>query len=370
MPQTLELSTTQDVRDGLVPAAFNEWALRDGLTYVRRTSVPAAELTLEKLVVLGDVELAAREASGCAVVLRLEPDMLVELVGGRGHGKITVAGKNRAAVDAVLEDMVAALREEEPEDEVPVTFWANCAGRPANPRRHIRAPAWSEIRMNYGAPARNALDELMAANGPGPGGLLLWHGEPGTGKSYALRALAREWRGWCDTHFITDADAFLGATSYLLDALLRGDRGDRTSRAGPRWRLIVLEDSGELLAADARAVAGQALSRLLNLSDGLLGEGLRVIVLVTTNEPLRRLHPAVVRPGRTWMELEFNELSVDEANAWLASRRSDRRVARRTTLAELFAHGDGRRLPARHALGFAASRSLEAPVEMTRGAEC
>ena len=45
------------------------------------------------------------------------------------------------------------------------------------------------------------------------------------------------------------------------------------------------------------AVAGQGLSRLLNVSDGLLGEGLRAVVLVTTNEPLRRLHPAVVRPG-------------------------------------------------------------------------
>lgn len=354
MPQTLAFSTTQDVREGLVPAAFNEWAMRDGLTYVRRTSFPASELTLEQIVVLGDIELAVREGSECAVVLRLGPDMLVQIGGGRGHGRITVAGMDHAAVDGVLEDLVETLREEEAEDEVPVTFWAHSAGWPANPRRRIRAPRWSEIRGNYGTASRGALDELMAADGPGPGGLLLWHGEPGTGKSYALRALAREWRGWCDTHFITDAEVFLGRTSYLLDALLRGGRGGSDDGAGRRWRLVVLEDSGELLAADARATAGQALSRLLNLSDGLLGEGLRAIVLVTTNEPLRQLHPAVVRPGRTWMELEFGALRVDEANAWLEARGNGRRVERATALAELFGAADERRTVARAGVGFAA----------------
>jgi hypothetical protein len=342
----------QDLRDGLVPAAFNAWVARDGLTYVRRAAFPAVELTLDDLVAFGDVALAAREPHGCAAVLRLEPDMLMQLVGGRGQGTIKVAGNDRAAVDGVLEDVVAALREQEAGDEVPVTFWAHSLGRPVNPRRRIRAPRWSEICGNYGRATREGLDVLMAADGPGPGGLLLWHGAPGTGKSYALRALAREWRGWCDTHFITDAEAFLGTTSYLLDALMRSER-DEAGASGRRWRLVVLEDSGELLAADARALAGQALSRLLNLSDGLLGEGLRVIVLVTTNEPLRRLHPAVVRPGRTWMEIEFGALSVEEANTWLDARARERRVQRATALAELFADDAARRVPQRAGLGFA-----------------
>ena len=191
----------------------------------------------------------------------------------------------------------------------------------------------------------------MRATSPGPGGLVLWHGGPGTGKSHALRALAREWRGWCDTHFITDADAFLGGqTDYLLAVLEHDD-----DEASERWRLVVLEDAGELLAADARAAVGQALSRLLNLSDGVLGEGLRTIVLVTTNEPLRRLHPAVVRPGRTWAEIEFPALTRDEANAWLAERRSAERVDRETSLAEAFAVAGGRqRAPGRAGVGFAA----------------
>ena len=352
MSQQLVLSTNQDLRDGLVPAAFNEAVMRDGLSYIRRRSFPIVELTLEQLVVLGDVQLAERHPAGCAVLLRAGSDMLLQLVAGRGHGHIEAAGHDRDAVDAVVADLVGALREAEPtDDEVPVTFLANASGRLIEPRRRISAPAWADIRGNYSTGARSALDDLMAARGPGPGGLLLWHGEPGTGKSYALRALAREWRGWCDTHFVTDADAFLGGqTSYLLSALLRSNRG---VDGEDRWRLVVLEDAGELLAADARAVAGQGLSRLLNLADGLLGEGLRVVLLVTTNEPLRRLHPAVVRPGRTWAEVEFGELGVDEANGWLADRGCGKSTDCAISLADLFATAGGRRLAARGRLGFA-----------------
>jgi hypothetical protein len=51
-------------------------------------------------------------------------------------------------------------------------------------------------------------------------------------------------------------------------------------------------------AADAKEQAGQGLSRFLNVVDSIIGQGLRVLILVTTNEPLRRLHPAVSRPGR------------------------------------------------------------------------
>ena len=48
------------------------------------------------------------------------------------------------------------------------------------------------------------------------------------------------------------------------------------------WRLLVLEDTGELLTPDAKTVIGQGLSRFLNVVDGLIGQGLRVLVLVTT----------------------------------------------------------------------------------------
>jgi hypothetical protein len=60
------------------------------------------------------------------------------------------------------------------------------------------------------------------------------------------------------------------------------------------WRLLLLEDCDELIRAEAKQSTGQALSRLLNLTDGLLGQGRRVLVAVTT-----KVESAAMRLART-----------------------------------------------------------------------
>jgi hypothetical protein len=114
-----------------------------------------------------------------------------------------------------------------------------------------------------------------------------------------------------------------------------------------------MEDTGELLSADAKERSGQGLSRLLNVVDGLIGQGLRILVMVTTNERVGRLHPAVARPGRCALLHEFDRLSVEEANAWLAGHGATATVTQPTTIADLYALRDGReRWRAVAAIGF------------------
>ena len=250
--------------------------------------------------------------------------------------------------------MLEALPRSEPgERTVNVRFFTS--ERHGRSSRRLAVPSWADVAKNYPAAVRAELGPLMEIRSApeGSGRLLLWHGEPGTGKTHAVRALGWEWRDWCDLYYVTDPEVFFGgASAYMMRVLLEDVDDDRSEDDDEgRWRLLVLEDTGELLSADAKERTGQGLSRLLNLVDGLIGQGLRLLVLVTTNEPLRRLHPAVARPGRTLAALDFAPFEADEAAAWLARAGSDAAPAR-ATLADLYALAAGRQLERKRTVGF------------------
>jgi len=76
--------------------------------------------------------------------------------------------------------------------------------------REIKAPSFDTIGQNYTRPVRAALERLLLAQAPERGRLILWRGEPGTGKSHALRALIRAWASWCSAHFISDPEELFG----------------------------------------------------------------------------------------------------------------------------------------------------------------
>jgi SpoVK/Ycf46/Vps4 family AAA+-type ATPase len=258
-----------------------------------------------------------------------------------------------------LDQAERLLRERLPEPEkdatnqVTVEFfhWDQRHG-PTWTNRTLAVPNLAEIAGNYSGTVRRELERLTTSFAPdSEGRLLLWHGQPGCGKTWALRALASEWRDWCTLRYVTDPEVLLNEPAYLMHLLHMRPSGQATEGA---WRLIVLEDTGELLSADAKQRTGQGLSRLLNVVDGLLGESSKSLFLITTNEDLRTIHPAIARPGRCARLLEFHSLSAEEANAWLEAHGCEARVAVPATVAELFALHEGRDMTAarRQPVGF------------------
>jgi hypothetical protein len=351
------LATTWELdADCFTFARFARVVVERGLEHDSITSWATERMSLEGLF---DLALCThRDKTDRTALLDLHTvvgsDCLAHLFLSRGRAWLRVAART---VDA-LADARAWIRERFPDSgkhekqEVEMSFWANDRGG-WRMSRSLAVPAWAEIAANYPTDVSAELDSFVQQrfDDVNSGRLILWHGVPGTGKTHALRALAWAWREWCSFHYITDPEAFFGGTpKYMLNVLLDDDDDDDDD--DPRWRLLILEDTGELLFLDARQQTGQGLSRLLNVVDGLIGQGLRVLVLVTTNEPFGSLHPAVSRPGRCVSDIEFVPFAPDEADAWLESHG---RVGDGTsrTLASLFGRDDMPSRVARRRLGFA-----------------
>ena len=153
-------------------------------------------------------------------------------------------------------------------------------------------------------------------------GLFLFHGIPGTGKSTYIRYLA---------HKISKKVIFIslgmGASldsPYFMDLLLEN-----------RNSVLVIEDAEPLLVSRDEE-GSSSLPGLLNLTDGLLGEGLNIQIICTFNTEISRIDKALLRKGRLKIAYEFKALSKEKTEYLLSEMGHTCQPIKPMTLSEIF----------------------------------
>lgn len=179
-----------------------------------------------------------------------------------------------------------------------------------------------DLKSNYGPVASAKFDRIVSLMGSDKNGLILFSGSPGTGKSTFIKMLSLKTER--KVIYLSSAAAEQLTSPDFLSFMMRH-----------RDSVLLLEDAEKVLRSREEQ-DNSAMSNLLNITDGILGDCLNVIVIATFNIDRDMIDKALVRKGRLLVEHHFEPLSTQMANDLLESMGSERRVSAPTSLADIY----------------------------------
>ena len=182
-----------------------------------------------------------------------------------------------------------------------------------------------ELELNYGPDFLKVHDVIVNKLNKEHGkGIILLHGDPGTGKTSYIKYL---------TSLIVDKDILFIPPSM---AEMLSEPSIIPFLMEHKNSILIIEDAERVIADREGNGSPAGVSNILNLTDGILGDCLSIQIVATFNMKREKIDSALLRKGRLIAEHKFENLSVDESNKLLKYLNKDHVVEKPTSLADLY----------------------------------
>jgi hypothetical protein len=160
------------------------------------------------------------------------------------------------------------------------------------PLRHDRMPVEEMYPFLEGQTLAEFYDGFMHSSAS----ILLLIGPPGTGKTTFIRGLLQH----SEASAIVSYDSNVLEKDYVFANFIEGEKN-----------VLVLEDADMFLKA--RAEGNTMMHKFLNVGDGLVTTRNKKLIFSTNLPSIRDIDPALIRPGRCYDIMHFEELTQEQA---------------------------------------------------------
>lgn len=155
-------------------------------------------------------------------------------------------------------------------------------------------------------------------------GIILLHGDPGTGKTSYIKFL---------TSLITEKEILFippSMAEMLSEPTIIPFLMDHKNS------ILIIEDAERVISDREGNGSPAGVSNILNLTDGILGDCLNIQVVATFNMKREKIDQALLRKGRLIAEHKFEKLNINETNKLLKYLKKDYVVTEPMSLADIY----------------------------------